>query len=155
MIEVDRAVELMPFVDKELGVSDWTTIDRQMITSFGRVTGDTHWVHMDDERAKLDTPFGGVIAHGFLVLSLVTALSTQCFKIRTAQRWFNYGLERVRFTAPVTPGARLRMRLSLAGAGEQAGGTRLQMGCTIEMEGSERPAAVCEWICIVFDGETV
>lgn len=155
MIEVDRAGDLKPFVGEELGVSDWTTIDRQMITTFGRVTGDSHWVHMDDERAKRDTPFGGVISHGFLVLSLVTGLSAQCFTIRTAQRWFNYGIERVRFTGLVKPGARLRLRMSLAGASEQAGGTRLHLGCTLEMEGSERPAAVCEWLCIVFDGETV
>lgn len=153
MIEVNRAAELAPYVGTELGVSDWMTIDEAEIATFGRVTGDTHWVHMDPERARRETPFGGTIAHGFFVLAVVTALSGQCYAIRDARRWLNYGLDRVRFTAIVAAGSRVRLRLTLLALEPQRAGTRLRLGCTIELEGSERPAAVCEWICIAFDEE--
>jgi acyl dehydratase len=155
MIEVDRAAELAPFVNSELGYSAWVQLDEETIASFGRLTGDTHWVHMDTDRARRETPFGRTIAHGFLVLAIVTGLSKQCYAIRSARRWLNYGLDRVRFTAVVIAGSRVRLRLTLLALEPQRSGTRIRLGCTLELEGSERPAAVCEWICIAFDEDGV
>lgn len=151
MITVDRIDELAALVGQELGVSEWVQLDEQTIASFGHLTGDTHWVHMDSERARRETPFGATIAHGFFVLALVTGLSNQCYAVRDVSRWLNYGLDRVRFTAVVVAGSRLRLRLTLLALEPQKVGTRLRLGCTIELEGSERPAAVCEWICIAFE----
>ncbi|KKW93026.1 MaoC/PaaZ C-terminal domain-containing protein [Sphingobium chungbukense] len=153
MIAVDRVAELSPLVGQELGVSDWVGLDEQAIAAFGNLTGDTHWVHMDAGRAKRETPFGGTIAHGFLVLALVTGLSKQCYAVRGVGRWMNYGLDKVRFTAVVVARARLRLRLKLLELEPQKAGTRLRFGCTLELEGSERPAAVCEWICIAYEGD--
>ena len=153
MITVDHTAELAPFVGQELGVSEWITIDEESVTSFGRITGDTHWVHMDAERARRETPFGGIIAHGFLVLAIITGLSGQCYAVRGVRRWLNYGLDRVRFTAVVVAGSRLRLRLTLLALEPQKSGTRLRLGCAIELDASERPAAVCEWICIAFEEE--
>lgn len=153
MITVDHTAELAPFVGQELGVSEWITLDEESVTSFGRITGDTHWVHMDAERARRETPFGGIIAHGFLVLAIITGLSGQCYAVRGVRRWLNYGLDRVRFTAVVAAGSRLRLRLTLLALEPQKSGTRLRLGCAIELDASERPAAVCEWICIAFEEE--
>jgi acyl dehydratase len=151
LITVDHTADLAPFVSQELGVSEWITIDEESIKSFGRITGDTHWVHMDAEKARRETPFGGIIAHGFLVLAIITGLSGQCYAVRSARRWLNYGLDRVRFTAVVAAGSRLRLRLTLLALEPQKSGTRLRLGCAIELDASERPAAVCEWICIAFE----
>ena len=151
MITVEKAADLAPLVGQKLGVSEWIAINEDAITSFGRITGDTHWVHMDAERARRETPFGGIIAHGFLLLAVITGLSGQCYAVRGARRWLNYGLDRVRFTAVVTAGSRLRLRMTLLALEPQKAGTRLRLGCTIELDGSERPAAVCEWICIAFE----
>jgi acyl dehydratase len=153
VIAVDRVAELLPFVGQDLGISDWVLLDEAAIASFGTLTGDTHWIHMDPARARGETPFGGTIAHGYFVLALVTGLSTQCYAVRGASRWMNYGLDRVRFTAVVPAGSRLRLKLKLLELDEQKAGTRLRFGCTIELEGSERPAAVCEWICIAYEEE--
>ncbi|KRB82307.1 hypothetical protein ASE00_09495 [Sphingomonas sp. Root710] len=153
MIAVDHVAELAPHVGEELGVSDWVLLDEEAIASFGKVTGDTHWVHMDADRARRETPFGSSIAHGFFILSLVTGLSGQCYAVRNASRWMNYGVDRVRFTAVVAAGSRLRLRLKLLELEPAKAGTRLRFGCTLELEGSERPAAVCEWICIAYEGE--
>lgn len=153
MITVERIQDLTPHVGQELGVSDWVRIDGEAIRSFGQITGDTHWVHMDADRARRETPFGGSIVHGFFVLALTTGLANQCYSVRRASRWLNYGVDRVRFTAIVTAGSRVRLRLTLIEIEAQRAGTRLRLGCTIELEGSERPAAVADWICIAFDEE--
>jgi acyl dehydratase len=152
LVIVDHAVDLAEHVGRELGVSDWILLDESVVAEFGRVTRDTHWVHMDAARTRRETPFGGTIAHGFLILALVTGLSAQCYAVRGAGRWLNYGVDRARFTAVVVAGSRVRLRLVLLELEPAKGGTRLRLGCTLELEGSERPAAVCEWICIAIDG---
>lgn len=151
LITVDHTAELASFVGQELGISGWLTIDENMVKSFGRITGDTHWMHMDAERVRVETPFREIIAHGFLVLAIITGLSGQCYAVRGARRWLNYGIDRVRFPASVQAGSRLRLRLTLIALEPQKTGTRLRLGCTMELEASERPAAVCEWICIAFE----
>lgn len=153
MIRVNQIADLAGLVGTELGVSDWVQIDEAMIHAFGTLTGDTHWVHMDGARANAQTPFGGVIAHGYLVLAIITGLSKQCYEVHAVGRWMNYGLDRVRFTNVVTAGSRLRLRMTLIDLEPQKHGTRLRFGCHLELEGNERPAAVCEWICIAYEGE--
>lgn len=157
MITVDRADELAAHVGAELGVSGWISLSEADIATFAAVTGDEHWLHTDPPRAARDAPFGGVIAHGFLALSLVTALSKQCYEVRSAVRWLNYGLDRIRFTAPLRPGQAVRLRLSLTDvqtdiqAAPEA--TRLTLHCVLETEASTVPVLVAEWIVLVFEPE--
>jgi acyl dehydratase len=151
VITVARAEQLADHVGHELGVSDWISLSEQDIERFASVTRDRHWVHTDPERAARQTPFGGVIAHGFLVLALVTDLFGQCLDVRAATRWLNYGLDRVRFTAPVRPGDALRLRLGLAALELGAPSSRLDLDCTLELEGGDRPALVARWIAVAVE----
>ncbi|MBL0421469.1 MaoC family dehydratase [Ramlibacter sp. AW1] len=141
MVRVEHFAELAPWVGQELGVSGWVRIEQPTIDAFGTLTGDQHWIHLDPARARAEGPFGGTIAHGFLTLSLLTGLLKQCFDVTAAKRWVNYGLDRVRFTTPVKPGDRIRLRLVLASFEmREDGGARLACQCTMEIEGGERPA---------------
>jgi acyl dehydratase len=151
VIVVDNAARLLDHVGTELGVSDWITLTEQDIQAFAEVTRDRHWVHTDRDRAARETPFGGVLAHGFLVLALITDLANQCYTVRGATRWLNYGLDRVRFTAPVRAGDELRLRTRLTAVEPSGGTTRLNLECTVELRGSERPAAVATWIVLVVE----
>lgn len=143
MVRVEHLVALAPHVGQELGVSDWVPVDQPTIAAFGALTRDQHWIHTDPERARAEGPFGGTIAHGFLTLSMMTGLLKDCFEVAAAKRWVNYGLDKVRFTAPVKPGDRIRMRLVLASFDlREDGGARLSCQCTMEIEGGDRPALV-------------
>lgn len=154
MITVNSASELKPLVGDTLGYSDWTSLPADKIAAFGSLTGDEHWVHVDRERARHDGPFGDVIAHGFYALSLVTGLANQCYQIHNAQRWTNYGLDRVRFTAPVLPDDLVRLKLSLKDLSLSDSGAKLVLTCELEKQGSPRPAFVADWIVLVSEGET-
>ncbi|WP_382303655.1 MaoC family dehydratase [Herbiconiux sp. UC225_62] len=154
MITVDSAGELTERVGTVLGHSGWVTMPAERIAAFGALTGDEHWVHVDRERAKADSPFGDVLAHGFLLLSLVTGLANECYEVRRAERWTNYGLDRVRFTAPVTPADSLRLELTLDSLEETTTGFRLVLGCLLERQGSDRPAMVADWIVLITEGDS-
>jgi acyl dehydratase len=152
MISVDYASELAAHVGQELGVSSWRSLTFEDFVAFGAISGDASWIHTDRERARRDTPFGDVIAQGFLTLSLVTALSGECFEIRHKERSLNYGLEHVRFTHPVTPADRVRLRLSLGGfVAVNPGVSRLTLSCVLEIEGKAKPALVADWLSMVYD----
>jgi len=153
VITVDRAGRLAARVGGELGVSDWISLSEADIATFAAVTGDEHWLHTDPPRAARAAPFGGVIAHGFLALSLVTALSKQCYEVRSAVRWLNYGLDRIRFTAPLRPDQAVRLRLSLTDIQAAPDATRLTLHCVLETEASTIPVLVAEWIVLVFESE--
>ena len=99
-------------VGSELGVSDWLEIDQQRVNDFAAVTGDHQWIHLDVERAKNESPYGAPIAHGFLTLSLIPALSKDNFRVQNAQLVINYGLNKVRFLSAVPVGSRIRVRRS-------------------------------------------
>lgn len=154
MIVVDSAGELRERVGSVLGESSWVTVPAERIAAFGKLTGDEHWIHVDRPRAKTDGPFGDVLAHGFLLLSLVTGLANECYAVRRAQRWTNYGLDRVRFTAPVTPADSLRLRLTLDSLEETTTGYRLVLGCILERKGSDRPAMIADWIVLITEGDS-
>ncbi|MCI0425406.1 MAG: MaoC family dehydratase [Actinobacteria bacterium] len=144
MSEVLGRLETM--VGSEVGVSPWMAITQEMVDAFADATDDHQYIHVDPEKAKL-TPFGGTIAHGFLTLSLIIPLVSQIpFDVGSPVMGVNYGLDRVRFPAPVPVGSRIRARLRLDGVTEVPGGLQLNRTVTVEVEGSDKPAMVAETI---------
>ena len=134
-------------VGSELGVSDWLEIDQKRVNDFADVTGDHQWIHIDVERAKKESPYGAPIAHGFLTLSLIPALSKDNFRVQNATLAINYGLNKVRFRSAVPVGSRIRVRSELADAVAKDESTvDLTVRHTIEIDGVEKPAAVAEMI---------
>ena len=134
-------------VGAELGVSDWLEIDQARIDAFAEATGDHQWIHVDPARAKAESPYGTTIAHGFLTLSLIPALSKQCFVVENARMGINYGLNKVRFIAPVPVGSRLRVRSELVDVTRiDDATTHLTVRHTVEVDGNDRPAALAEMI---------
>jgi acyl dehydratase len=137
-------------VGSELGVSEWLEIDQKRVNDFADVTGDHQWIHVDVERAKAESPYGAPIAHGFLTLSMIPALSKDNFRVQNAQLVINYGLNKVRFLSAVPVGSRIRVRSELADAVAKDPTTvDLTVRHTIEIDGVEKPAAVAEMIARV------
>ena len=139
------------FVGRELGASGWVVVDQDRIDAFAACTGDRQWIHVDVARAKRESPFGGPIAHGYLTLSLVAAMVMELGVIPPdAATGLNYGLDKVRFIAPVKAGSRVRTRVSLLSAEPQAGGrVLLKLQCTLDIEGEAKPALVAEVLCML------
>jgi acyl dehydratase len=137
-------------VGKPLGTSEWLTVDQKMIDAFADATGDHQWIHVDVERAKREMQGGKTIAHGFLTLSLLPRLFRSILTVRGRSRTFNYGSNKVRFTAPVPAGARIRLRLALVSAEPVAGGMRIVFDNVVEIEGEAKPALVAETIQIAY-----
>jgi acyl dehydratase len=141
---IDEAVEA---VGQELGVSQWLAVDQERINAFADATGDHQWIHVDVERARTESPYGATITHGFLTLSLIPALSKENYRIDNAKMGINYGLNRVRFLAPVPAGSRIRLRSELVNAAKVDDTTvDLTVRQTVELDGSDKPAAVAEVI---------
>lgn len=138
-----RLEELPGRVGGVLGVSEWIAIGQAKIDAFAAATGDRQWIHIDAERAAA-SPFGTTIAHGFLTLSLLPLLSSTAFAIVDVGTSINYGLNRVRFPAPVPVGSRVRGRFDLLACETVAGGMQLTIKVTVEREGSDRPVCVAE-----------
>jgi acyl dehydratase len=139
--------EAIDAVGEEFGVSDWITVDQDRIDGFAGATGDHQWIHVDAERARTESPYGSTIAHGFLTLSLIPALSKANYRVENAKMGINYGLNRVRFLAPVPVGSRVRVRSELVDARKVDDTTvDLVVRHTVELDGSEKPAAVAELI---------
>src|SRR5215467_8465218 len=145
------------FVGRELGVSEWVAVDQDRIDRFAACTGERQWIHVDVERARRESPFGGPIAHGYLSLSLVAAMVMELGVIPPdAASALNYGLDKVRFIAPVKAGARVRLRASLASAEPQNGGRLLlKLQSTLEIEGETKPALVAEVLCMLVGKQRV
>ncbi len=132
-------------VGEECGISPWLEVTQDRIDTFAKAIEDFQWIHVDPERAKA-SPFGGTIAHGFLTLSLLSRLAEMTFSFADRKMGINYGLNRVRFTAPVPGGARVRGRFTLAKFDKLEGGVQLTWTATVEIENSDKPALVAEWI---------
>ena len=135
---------IQEWVGRELGVSEWQTVDQQRIDQFAACTGDDQWIHVDVDRARQESPLGGTIAHGYLTLSLV-ARSIYELVVRPlgVTQALNYGLERTRFIAPVRSGARVRTRIKLVSAEDKGQGrTLLWTENTVEIEGESKPALI-------------
>jgi acyl dehydratase len=139
-------------VGTPLGTSGWHEVPQSAIDAFAEVTGDRQWIHTDPERAS-QTPFGGTIAHGYYTLALVPKLLDEVFPLNRFAVAMNYGLERVRFPAPLPVGARARLHARLERVEEVPGGATLTMKLTFEREGGERPVCVAEALVRVFDEE--
>jgi acyl dehydratase len=138
-------------VGHEVGVSDWVTIDQARIDAFASCTGDHQWIHVDTERAKRESPFRTPIAHGYLTLAMVVSLAMEIGVIPSdAAAGLNYGIDKVRFLAPVSAGARVRLRVALAGIEPRDGGQMImRTQNTLEVEGSEKPALIAETLALL------
>jgi acyl dehydratase len=138
---------LKEFVGRELGVSRWMAISQERVRQFAEVTEDRQWIHLDAQRASTDSPYGGTIAHGFLTLSLISHLVQDVLQIGGGIRFVvNYGLNRVRFPAPVKVGYSIRARVALAGFKDATEFAEATFLVTVEGEGSEKPHCVAEWV---------
>ncbi|GAA2774522.1 MaoC family dehydratase [Saccharopolyspora taberi] len=135
--------EVLAAKGEKLGTSDWLTITQEQVGLFADATLDHQWIHLDTERAA-QGPFGGTIAHGYLTLSLLSALNAQIYRFEGVKMGINYGLNKVRFPAPVPVGSRIRCHSELADVTETANGLQLTINATIEIEGGEKPACVAE-----------
>ena len=143
--------EVEALVEQELGVSKWHRISQFQIWGFGLFTGDRQWIHMRPLKAKLGSPFKTTIAHGFLVLSLLPKMLEKTYSITSAKMGVNYGLNRVRFTAPVPVGSYVRGRVILKEFKKIKNGAQLTVGVTVELKGSEKPACVAEQVFLVYE----
>lgn len=146
MLEIPDVAALRARVGQEIAVSDWMVVTQERIQQFAAATGDDQWIHVDPARAAAESPFGTTIAHGFLTLSLVSALIRNALHFSGLKLAVNCGLNRVRFVSPVPSGARVRARIVPASVGEIAGSIQVVWNVTIEREGGEKPACVAEWI---------
>jgi acyl dehydratase len=135
--------DLAASVGQEIGVSDWHEIPQSQIDLFAEATGDDQWIHVDPERAKAG-PYGTTIAHGYLTLSLLAPLMKTIYRIEGAKMAVNYGLNKVRFAAPVRVGSRVRVRVSLATVDVIPNGVQSVWSAVIELEGSSKPACIAE-----------
>ena len=133
-------------VGQEVGVSPWLEVTQERIDTFAKAIDDYQWIHVDRARAKA-SPFGNTIAHGFLTLSLLSHLSESTFSYSDRRMGINYGLNRVRFTAPVPAGSRVRARFTLAGYEKLEGdGVQLTWDTVVEIDGAAKPALVAQWL---------
>ena len=135
--------ELTAATGETIGPSEWVTIAQKQIDLFAEATGDHQWIHVDAERA-VEGPFGTTIAHGFLTLSLLPEMGSSALTIRDTRMGVNYGLDKVRFPAPVPSGSRLRGRFQLIAYEPIEGGAQLAMRVTMEREGGDKPVCVAE-----------
>jgi acyl dehydratase len=142
---------LKTLLGQEVGVSDWLEVTQEMIGAFADVTRDRQWIHLDTERARTESPFGTTVAHGFLTLSLLSQLHSQAVRLEGDFRMIiNYGLNRVRFPAPVRAGARIRAHCTLQELVEIDNAAQLTWLISVEIEGGAKPALVAEWLVRVY-----
>jgi len=144
---VNGIEELRTLVGQEIGLSDWFLVDQQRIAQFAETTEDRQWIHLDAARAAAESPYQTTIAHGFLTLSMLSELSRQAIDIRGDFKMrINYGLNRVRFPAPVPAGARIRGRFTLAAVEDIEGGVQVIWSVLVEVAGGSKPAVAAEWL---------
>ncbi|NIA00178.1 MaoC family dehydratase [Massilia sp. CCM 8734] len=144
MREFSSLAEMQALVGQELAVSDWVEITQQRVNQFADATDDHQWIHVDLERCARESPFGGPVAHGFLTLSLISGLFERALRMVDAKMVVNYGLNKVRFPAPVPVGSRVRARLTLQRVEPIDGGAQLEWSVIVEREGGAKPVCVAE-----------
>jgi acyl dehydratase len=143
---IQNLEELKKMAGQEVGVSDWHPVTQQAINLFADATLDHQWIHIDVERAKRESPFGGPIAHGYYTLSLAPYLLANVFDVKEKKMGVNYGLNKLRFTAPVPIPSKVRVRAILAQIEEIKGGVQATFNLQFEVEGKDKPACVAEAI---------
>jgi acyl dehydratase len=151
MLTITGIDEVKAHVGQELGVSDWHEVTQEDINTFADVTGDHQFIHVDPERAR-ETPFGGTIAHGYYTLSLMPKFSYEMFEFTGFAFGINYGLNKVRFPAPLPVGQKVRMRATLTSAEDIPGGLQITTTATFETENGEKPVCVAESLARVYTG---
>lgn len=152
MREFDSSADLTPLIGTEVAVSDWVTVDQRMIDLFADATGDHQWIHVDPVRAT-SSPFGSTVAHGFLTLSLLPQFLEASLHFKRSVMGLNYGLNKVRFTAPVPVDSRLRARFFLMDAQPiDSNGMQLTWQMTVERAGSPKPVCVAESVVRDYTG---
>jgi acyl dehydratase len=151
MIDIENPAALADWVGRKLGTSEWITVDQKTIDLFAEATGDHQWIHIDVERASREMPGGKTIAHGFLTLSLLPRLSPMIYRVVKRSRSINYGTNKVRFTAPVPAGSRVRLHLTVKAVEPITGGVRVTMTNEMEVDGNARPCLVAETMAQVYD----
>jgi acyl dehydratase len=144
--EVESVAGLGALVGREVGVSGWVEVSQGRIDAFAEATEDRQWIHVDAARAARESPFGQTIAHGFLTLSLLSELMRLAVSVGGARMGVNYGLNRVRFVAPVPAGSRVRGRFRLEAFEEIKGGAEATWKVSVEREGGGRPCCFAEWL---------
>jgi acyl dehydratase len=146
-IAVQTPQALKNFVGREIAVTDWLVVTQERIQQFAEVTEDHQWIHVDGERAKRESPYGTTIAHGFLTLSLLSQFMKQAIQIQGSLGMsVNYGLNRVRFPAPVRSGSKIRARVSLQSVKDLADSLEAVFSVTVEPQNSPKPCCVAEWV---------
>ena len=144
--------QLGGLVGREVATSDWLVITQDRINAFAEATSDHQWIHVDSGRARAETPFGATIAHGFLTLSLLSALMRDAVTVDGPRMALNYGLNRVRFVSPVPSGSRIRARVALATVDDMGDSIQATWNVTVDREGQDKPAMVAEWIVRYYRG---
>jgi acyl dehydratase len=145
-VTIKTLADLAEFHGKELVVSDWLDVTQSMVDTFAEVTGDPQWIHIDTERAGRESPFGGTIAHGFLTVSLLSLFLNRSVEFGATRMGVNYGFNRLRFTAPVRVGSRLRARFSVKDIQPIEGGAQIAWDVRMECEGGDKPVLIAEWL---------
>jgi len=146
MLELASLRDLKDRVGEEVVVSGWLEMTQERINGFAQATGDHQWIHVDPERARRESPFGVPIAHGFLTLSLLSKFLSESVRFSQSKMGVNYGINRLRFTAPVPVGARIRARLTVKRLEELQGGVQVTWAVVLEREGSDKPCLIAEWL---------
>jgi acyl dehydratase len=147
VIEIVDPSELVAHVGRELAVSDWLVVTQERIAQFADATGDHQWIHLDGERAERESPYGTTVAHGFLSLSLISALVKNAVSIGGHRLAINYGLNRVRFVSAVPAGARIRARVTpLSVQAVDGGVSQVAWSVVVEREDADKPCLVAEWL---------
>jgi acyl dehydratase len=148
MTTTTTMAELPGLVGSELGSSDWFEVTQEHVNQFAEATGDHQWIHVDVDRARKG-PYGGTIAHGYLTLSLIARFGEELFSVNGVTAKLNYGVNKVRFPAPVPVGSRVRASASIAGAQETPAGVQVSLQWVIELENSTKPACVAETVVLL------
>ncbi len=147
MVEIEDIAQLRAHVGRELAVSDWLTMTQERIGQFADVTDDHQWIHLDQDRAARESPYKTTIAHGFLSLSLISALVKNALSIGGQKLAVNYGLNRVRFVSAVPAGGRIRARVTpISVEAVDRGASQVAWSVVVEREGAEKPCLVAEWL---------
>jgi acyl dehydratase len=144
MREFASLADMRPLVGQEVALSDWVLVSQERVQLFADATDDHQWIHLDVERCERESPFGGPIAHGFLTLSMISRLFDNAIRMTDATMVVNYGLNKVRFPAPVPVGSRVRARLTLQKVDDIDDGAQLEWAVLIEREGGTKPVCVAE-----------
>jgi len=145
-VKIENIGNLKDLIGCEVAVSDWIEVSQARIDQFAEATGDNQWIHVDAERARRESPFKQTIAHGFLTVSLLSELGKSAMEIGGVRMGINYGLNRVRFVAPVFADSKIRGRFTLAELEEINGGVQATWGVTVERENGEKPCCIAEWL---------